>query len=82
MGYRLRVMGFVLGALLLALTGCRDERISDDPTLRMIDEWPIDVKISSIGRPAKNGIKELASMEPPIIERTLESTKDFTHCIM
>ena len=32
----LRVMGFVLGALLLALTGCRDERISDDPTLRLV----------------------------------------------
>ena len=36
MGYRLKVIVFALGSLFLVLTGCRDERISDDPTLRLV----------------------------------------------
>ncbi len=35
MGYRLKVIGFVLVFLLLAMTGCKEYHASDDPTLRL-----------------------------------------------
>ena len=35
MGYRLRVIGFILGVFFLTLTGCREYNVSDDPSLRL-----------------------------------------------
>ena len=35
MGYRLKVIVFVLGSLFLTLSGCREYKVSDDPSLRL-----------------------------------------------